>query len=239
MGKSVLLKSLNQALIKYFNSKAGENPDFQKVLLCAPTGKAAHNIGGNTIHSTFAIPVGKGFDFKPLDMQQLDSMRCKFFSLKVIFIDEISMVGKKMFNFINLRLQEIKGSSKPFGGVSVVVFGDLFQLKPVMDSWIFSQPFGSLECLGANLWADHFSLYELDEIMRQKEDLSFAQLLNRLREGKMEEQDILVLKSRKLEAINEHVEIDNCLIYLPHVLKVNIIIARFCLSCHLQIKLLC
>jgi hypothetical protein len=50
-------------------------------------------------------------------MQQLDSMRCKFFSLKVIFIDEISMVGKKMFNFINLRLQEIKGSSKPFGGV--------------------------------------------------------------------------------------------------------------------------
>jgi hypothetical protein len=52
------------------------------------------------------------------------------------------------------------------------------------DSWIFSQPFGSLECLGANLWADHFSLYELDEIMRQKEDLSFAQLLNRLREGK-------------------------------------------------------
>jgi hypothetical protein len=97
--------------------------------------------------------------------------------------------------------------------VSVVVFGDLFQLKPVMDSWIFSQPFGSLECLGANLWADHFSLYELDEIMRQKEDLSFAQLLNRLREGKMEEQDILVLKSRKLEAINEHVEIDN----LPHL----------------------
>jgi ATP-dependent exoDNAse (exonuclease V) alpha subunit len=103
MGKSVLLKSLNQALIKYFNSKAGENPDFQKVLLSAPTGKAAHNIGGNTIHSTFAIPVGKGFDFKPLDMQQLDSMRCKFFSLKVIFIDEISMVGKQMFNFINLK----------------------------------------------------------------------------------------------------------------------------------------
>jgi hypothetical protein len=89
-------------------------------------------------------------------------MRCKFFSLKVIFIDEISMVGKKMFNFINLRLQEIKGSSKPFGGVSVVVFGDLFQLKPVMDSWIFSQPFGSLECLGANLWADHFSLMKLN-----------------------------------------------------------------------------
>jgi hypothetical protein len=58
-----------------------------------------------------------------------------------------------------------------------------------MDSWIFSQPFGSFECLGANLWADHFSLYELDEIMRQKEDLSFAQLLNRLCEGKMEEQE--------------------------------------------------
>lgn len=53
-----------------------------------------HNIGGNTIHSAFGIPVGRGFAFKPLDMHQLDSMRCKFFHLKIVFIDEILMVGK-------------------------------------------------------------------------------------------------------------------------------------------------
>lgn len=66
-------------------------------------------------------------------------MRCRYFQLKVVFIDEISMVGAGMFNFINLRLQEIKECCKPFGGVSIITFGDLFQLKPVMDSWIFSQ----------------------------------------------------------------------------------------------------
>lgn len=53
-----------------------------------------------------------------------------------MFIDEFSMVGKKMFNFINQRLQEIIGCLEPFGGVSVIAFGDLFQLKPVMDQWI-------------------------------------------------------------------------------------------------------
>lgn len=88
-----------------------------------------------------------------------------------------------MFNFINLRLQEIKGCCKPFGGVSVVAFGDLYQLKPVMDSWIFTLPRMGIECIGANLWRDHFTIFELDEIMRQKDDFAFAQLLNRLREG--------------------------------------------------------
>lgn len=203
VGKSVLLRSLYQALIKYFNHKVGENPDNLKVLLCAPTGKAAHNIGGNTIHSAFGIPVGRGFAFKPLDMHQLDSMRCRFFHLKIVFIDEISMVGKRMFNFINLRLQEIKGCCKPFGGVSVIVFGDLYQLKPVMDSWIFTIPRVGIESIGANLWQDHFTIFELEEIMRQKDDKSFAQLLNRLREGNhMIPQDIQILQSRLLNAPN-------------------------------------
>ena len=95
VGISVLLRSLYQALIKFFNHKVGANPDNLKVLLCEPTGKAAHNIGGNAIHSAFGIPVGRGFAFKRLDMHPLYSMRCKFFHLKVVFIDEISIVGKK------------------------------------------------------------------------------------------------------------------------------------------------
>lgn len=89
VGKSVLLRSLYQALIKFFNNRVGENPDNIKILLCAPTGKAAHNIGGSTFHSVFGIPVGRGFVFKPLDMHQLDSMRCRYFQLKVVFIDGI------------------------------------------------------------------------------------------------------------------------------------------------------
>lgn len=84
-------------------------------------------------------------------MQQLDTMRCKYHYVKVIFIDEISMVGSGMFNFINLRLQEIRGCTKPFGRISVAAVGDLFQLKPVMDSWIFTQRCDGLQFLGTKL----------------------------------------------------------------------------------------
>ena len=215
VGKSVLLRALYQALLKYYNHQAGENPDNVKLMLCAPTGKAAHNIGGNTIHAAFGIPVGRGFAYKPLDVQQLDMMRCKFFHLKIVFIDEISMVGFRMFNFINLRLQEIKGCPNPFGGVSVIAFGDLFQLKPVMDTWIFSPPPTGLECIAANLWQDCFTVFELDEIMRQKDDLYFAQMLNRLREGNHLIQDVEMLHSRqvKLDFNEKMPEEDN----LPHL----------------------
>lgn len=85
----------------------------------------------------------QGFKFKPLDMQQSCSYQTKYKYLKIVFIDEISMVGKRMFNLINLRLQELTGSTEPFGGVSVIAFGDIFQLKPKMDSWVFAKGYNT------------------------------------------------------------------------------------------------
>lgn len=77
----------------------------------------------------------------------------------------------------------------------MIVFGDLYQLKPVMDSWIFTIPCVGIESIGANLWQDHFTIFELEEKMRQKDDKSFAQLLNRIREGNhMIPQDIQILQ---------------------------------------------
>lgn len=86
VGKSVLLRALHQALIKYLNHKPGENPDEVKVLICAPTGKAAFNVGGCTIHSAFNIPADQGFHFKPLDMQQLSTYKTKFRCLLMNFL---------------------------------------------------------------------------------------------------------------------------------------------------------
>jgi hypothetical protein len=54
--------------------------------------------------------------------------------MQVIFIDEISMVGSAMFNFLDLRLQQIMGTKTAFGGLSIITVGDLFQLKPVFDN---------------------------------------------------------------------------------------------------------
>ena len=121
-------------------------------------------------------------------------MRTHYIHLSVLFIDEISMVGRGMFNFINLRLQEIKGCKIPFGGVSVTAVGDLFQLKPVMDGWIFSQSLHDYGPLATNVWKEKFTMFELTEVMRQKDDREFAQLLNRLREGCHTELDIELLK---------------------------------------------
>jgi len=129
VGKSIVTTVLYQAITRFFMKKLAECSDNIRAVLCAPTGKAAYNIGGNTIHSLFCIPANQGFSYKPLDAQQLDFMRVKFKNLKVVFIDEISMVGNRMFNFINFRLQEIFASDVPFAGVSVIAIGDLYQFK--------------------------------------------------------------------------------------------------------------
>lgn len=75
----------------------------------------------------------------------------------------------------------------PFGGVSLITVGDLFQLQPVFDRWIFENSDTNYTPLATNLWQTYFEMYELTQIMRQKEDKLFAELLNRLREGKHSE----------------------------------------------------
>ena len=167
--------------------------------MLAPTGKAAYNIKGNTIHSALAVPACQSLkNYKHLDSSRLNTIRCELGGLKLIFLDEISMVGSAMFNVqINNRLKDIKGSKQDFGGVSIVAIGDLLQLEPVMDKYIFKNP-ENLEyaVLAPNIWQDNFNMFELQEIMRQKESKIFAQILNRLREGKHTNDDIMKLKER-------------------------------------------
>lgn len=216
VGKSLLTTCLYQAITRYFAKQPGENLDEIKTVLCAPTGKAAYNIGGQTIHSLFCIPANQNLCYKPLDAQQLDTMRVKFRRLKIIFIDEISMVGNKMFNFINLRLQEIFARNIPFGGLNIIAIGDLFQLKPVFDGWIFENLQDGYGPLATNLWTELFQVFELKEIMRQKEDKDFAQLLNRLREGLQTEHDMEQLKTRK-SCLNELQNVN----LVPHLFTTN------------------
>ena len=137
VGKSIVTNALYEALIRYLNSIKGENPDNVKVVKTAPTGKAAFNINGNTLHSAFKIPANRGFEYCALDSDRLNTIRTQLKKLKLIFIDEISMVGSGTFNFLNLRLQQIMRTNEPFGGISLITVGDLFQLKPVFDKWIF------------------------------------------------------------------------------------------------------
>ena len=129
-------------------------------------------------------------------MNKLNTFRCKYQNVKVVIIDEISMVGNKLFHYVHKRLQEITTRPLPFGGISVIAVGDLFQLRPVMDNYIFSNLKDGYGMLAVNLWVDYFSMYELTEIMRQKENKEFAELLNRLREGQHTKSDAQKLQTR-------------------------------------------
>ena len=128
----------------------------------------------------------------------------KYRNLTVIMIDEISMVGNEMFSLLESRLKKIKENKQAFGGVSVIVIGDLLQLKPVCGNWIFNDLHQGIACLAPNRWKELFCMHELTEIMRQKDDLQFAQLLNRLRENKLTENDLSVLNSRNLNSSDPH-----------------------------------
>ena len=217
VGKSHLTKSLYQAAIKYYNTRAGD--DFQriKVLLLAPTGKAAFNIKGNTIHSALAVPACQSLkNYKPLDSSRLNTLRCQLGGVKLIFLDEISMVGSTMFNVqINNRLKDIKGNNKDFGGVSIIAIGDLFQLQPIMDKYIFKDLDNSeYAILAPNKWLEYFHMFELEEIMRQKDSKIFAEILNRLREGNHTKNDIIKLKQRLIEenSINDPMDVPHLFI---------------------------
>ena len=129
--KALLQMLLYEALIRYLNSVTGENPDDVKVVKSAPTGKAAFNIEGNTLYAAFTIPANRGFEYCALDSDRLNTIWTQLKKLKVIA--EISMVRSGMFNFFNLRLQQIKGNKEPFGEISLITVGNLFQLKPVFD----------------------------------------------------------------------------------------------------------
>ena len=194
VGKSVVIRALYQSLYRTLNLKEGENPDDIRILLCAYMGFAAFNISGQTICSAFHKKIFQGSDHMSAD--ELNTFRIKYRHLKVIIIDEISTVSSQTLNFINTRLQQLTGTRADFGGLSVIAVGDLYQLKPVTGSWIFLDLNKESSSLARNLWKELFKLYELEDIMRQKDDLQFAHLLNRLRLNELTEKDQDTLQTR-------------------------------------------
>ena len=94
VGKSKLIEAITQTIIRHYNNIAGNNPDDIKVLLCAYTGKAAYNIHGITLHSTFYLPVNNEI-MNRLPPVVLSNLAAKLYYLKFLIIDEISVVGRR------------------------------------------------------------------------------------------------------------------------------------------------
>ena len=158
-GKSHLIKTLDASLIKTLNYKS-QRVNSLKVLKLAPTGVAASNIDGNTIHSSLGIPVScQAMQIPKLSNKRRSEMRLKYEDLKVIIIDEISMVSNKLLLHIHQRLLDIFGyannSDKPLAGSTMIVVGDFYQLPPVMQGPVF-----------ADYYDEIFNTYHLWKVLK-------------------------------------------------------------------------
>jgi ATP-dependent DNA helicase PIF1 len=107
------------------------------VLRSTPTGVAAHNIGGQTLHSLLRLPVKK-VAFEDLPVAPLKALQSKFKHINYLIIDEKSIVGLQQLSFVNRRLQQIKANDEDFGGISILLLGDFCQLPPVAATPLFS-----------------------------------------------------------------------------------------------------
>ncbi|CAG2211667.1 unnamed protein product [Mytilus edulis] len=176
-GKSHLIKCLFYEMTKIL-SPYSANPDDIVVLLTAPTATAAFNIGGTTLHQAFSLPQALPFPYIYLREDSVNKLRSKLQHLSILIIDEISMVGQRSLLYINERLRQIKQSGNAlFGNICVIAVGDFYQLPPVKQKCLYDlRPESSFP-----LWSSNFSLVELKQVMRQKDDSVFAHLLNRLR----------------------------------------------------------
>ena len=192
----------------------GQNCDESpSIAITASTGKAACNINGTTLHSAFHLPLhGENMNCKTeLRGKELQNLQMKYKYLRVLIVDEISMVGRQTFEDLNAFLQQIKNNQLPFGGIAILVIGDFFQLPPVKQASIFER------LVLNDPWFD-FQLHELTEIVRQNGDPEFAELLNRMREGNETQEDIHVIKLLS-ETDTSDWPVDHCKLYITNRLK--------------------
>ena len=177
----------------------GDSPEQPYVLKTAFTGTAASNIGGLTLTSTFKF--GYGNEFTAMKDRDRDRVKVELQKLVMVIIDEVSFVKSDMLYQMNLRLQEIKESSKIFGNVAIFSFGDICQLQPVAGRFVFERPQRPsyhFTFQHQNLW-NMLTVINLLTNHRQGEDGEFADFLNRvrtIRAGELTEEDERLLLPR-------------------------------------------
>jgi len=192
---------------------------YKQTVIVAPTGIAALNAGGVTIHSFFQLPFG-GFipDFK-VDAQFTDHVKLETKStlmrhfkmnatrksiirnLELLIIDEVSMLRADVLDAIDWTLRNVRGINKPFGGVQVLFIGDLLQLPPVVkqQEWNFLRNYyRGIFFFNSHVVQEAEPVYiELNKVYRQ-EDQDFIDILNNLRNNEITEANVAVL--------NKHVQ---------------------------------
>jgi ATP-dependent DNA helicase PIF1 len=180
-------------LLEYFRGVTQK-----KVAVLAPTGVAALNVKGQTIHSFFRFKPGITVD-KVRKLRDGDEGSI-YKELDAIIIDEVSMVRADLLDCIDAFLR-LNGPDKraPFGGVQMLLIGDLYQLPPVVkgdEKEIYRSLYATPYFFSANVFADlNLEFIELEKIYRQH-DQEFIQLLNAIRNNTVTEESLALLNER-------------------------------------------
>lgn len=195
-GKTTFLRNIRQSTLK-------------RAIVVAPTGVAALNAGGVTIHSFFQLPFGpqlpaghvttdyrqKAAGNQKVSREKINIIR----SLDLLIIDEISMVRADLLDAIDQVLRRYRNRGKPFGGVQLLMIGDLQQLAPIVkdDEWDLLRPFYDTPFFFSSLALKMtvFTAIELKHIYRQN-DTRFIELLNKVRENIPDQATIDALNER-------------------------------------------
>ena len=160
--------------------------------IVAPTGIAASHLGGQTIHSFFSLGIRDSIDEGYVDFL-LDKkyLRTRFSKLKLLIIDEVSMISPEIFSSMDMILRGFKGIDAPFGGVQVIISGDFFQLPPVS-----KVPKDKRFAWQASAWkALELQTCYLEEKFRQDDD-KLIQILDDIRSGEISKSSQTLLDSR-------------------------------------------
>ena len=179
----------------------------KKHVILAPTGIAAINAGGSTLHSFFKLP------FHPLlpndtrydrrhikeTLKYTSAQRKMLREVELIIIDEISMVRADIIDFIDRVLRIYTRSSEPFGGKQLLLVGDIYQLEPVLkeeERQLLRPFYQSAYFFNAKVWQEmQLVSIELRKVYRQKDD-QFIALLDRIRQNRATEQDLMAINKQ-------------------------------------------
>ena len=216
-GKSTVIR-LTAQWFQRIVQQEGQDVDCPCVVIAAFCGTAASNVDGQTLHSSFGFSYDNKHNSLPDKSRDMRKAILKY--LKLVIIDEVSMVKADMLMQLDLRLQEITEKiGVPFGGIGVLVFGDLMQLPPCLGRPVFSEP------LNKDFQITHrinprwrmFQSILLEKNHRQGNDRTYAELLNRLRIKEHTEADLDTLRGRVRP--NGHSDIQGAGLYITAIRK--------------------
>lgn len=211
-------------------------------VIVAPTGIAALNAGGVTIHSQFQLPLGFFLPVREPEGNYSNQYNCItqhtlsrkhplgslsrsiLKSIDLLVLDEVSMLRADVLDAIDFRLRTVKRNYRqPFGGVQVLMIGDLYQLPPIVkdQEWsVLKQFYRSIHFFEAKVLQESGMVYlELDKIFRQQDD-RFIALLNNLRDNAVTQEDVKLLNSHYKSPEEIH-QVRDCITLTTHNYKAD------------------